>query len=231
MPAYAPRRPCSEIRKGLERRRLDSGEGSVFWFGLGRRRAGVPGVEQKVGGILVRNTFEGEDADVKRRDRKVEEEGDEVVGEGVEEEDEHVDEGEEEEVDEESEEEEDSEEEDSEEEEAELAWEDVFPVEASGLTADSGSESESEARKSEAPAPKNKGKSKAALVNDDGSDTPGRKKEPRMKTNKKKATNFFTTANVKNRNRDCKTPKAPSSKAAVSAQLREARGGKGAKRR
>ncbi|CAE6508154.1 unnamed protein product [Rhizoctonia solani] len=90
---------------------------------------------------------------------------------------------------------------------------------------------ESGASKSEAPTPKDKGKSKAALVDDDGSDTPGRKKEPRMKTNKKKATNFFTTANVKNRNRDRKTPKAPGSKAVVSAQLRAARGGKGAKRR
>lgn len=31
-------------------------------------------------------------------------------------------------------------------------------------------------------------------------------KEPRMKTNKKKATNFFTTANVKNKNRNRVAP-------------------------
>ncbi|CAE6434526.1 unnamed protein product [Rhizoctonia solani] len=189
-------------------------------------KAGIPGVEQKVGGIVVRNAFEGEDADVKGRDKEVEEEVDEVEkddeeagGEG--EEQQEVDEEESEE------EEEASEEED----EAELAWEDVFPVEASGPTVDS--ESESEASESEKPpATKNKGKGKArAPVHDDDSDTPVQKKEPRMTTNKKKATNFFTTANVKNRNRERKTPKAPGSKTAVSLQLKAARGGKGVKRR
>ncbi|CAE6447483.1 unnamed protein product [Rhizoctonia solani] len=190
-------------------------------------KAGIPGVEQKVGGILVRNAFEGEDADVKGRDKEVEEEVDEVEkddeeagGEG---------EGQQEVEEEESEEEEEASEE--EEDEAELAWEDVFPVEASGPTVDSESESEtSESKKP--PAPKNKGKGKSrAPVHDDDSDTPFKKKEPRMTTNKKKATNFFTTANVKNRNRDRKTPKAPGSKTAVSLQLKAARGGKGVKRR
>ncbi|CAE6471337.1 unnamed protein product [Rhizoctonia solani] len=204
------------------------------------QKAGVPGVEQKVGAILVRNAFEGEDADVKAQRGEVGEEDEGVVGE---EEEEEVGEREEEEG---SEEEEES----DEEEEAELAWEDVFPVEESGPTPDFDSESESEASEPEqAPAPKTKGKSKGsshylmlgtkpytfvpapAPVGDDDSDTPVRKKEPRMTTNKKKATNFFTTANVKNRNRDRKVPKAPGSKPAVSLQLKAARGGKGVKRR
>ncbi|KDN47708.1 hypothetical protein RSAG8_03498, partial [Rhizoctonia solani AG-8 WAC10335] len=186
------------------------------------QKAGVPGVEQKVGAILVRNAFEGEDADVKAQRGEVEEEDEEVVG-GEEEE----------EIGEREEEEGSEEEEESDEEEAELAWEDVFPVEESGPTPDFDSESESEASEPEqAPAPKTKGKSKApAPVGDDDSDTPVRKKEPRMTTNKKKATNFFTTANVKNRNRDRKVPKAPGSKPAVSLQLKAARGGKGVKRR
>lgn len=32
---------------------------------MGSEKAGVPGVEQKVGAIVVRNSFEGDDADVK----------------------------------------------------------------------------------------------------------------------------------------------------------------------
>ncbi|KAF8752872.1 Nuclear/nucleolar GTPase 2 [Rhizoctonia solani] len=153
----------------------------------------------KVGGILVRNAFEGEDADVKRAggDHAQEEDEEDADGEGS--------------VDAEGEEEEDEEE---------------TPAHA----AESESESESEASELEkAPAPqKNKGKGKApAPVHEENdSDNPVRKKDPRMTTNKKKATNFFTTANVKNRNRDRKTPKAPGSKAAVSLQLKAARGGK-----
>ncbi|CUA74360.1 hypothetical protein RSOLAG22IIIB_05524 [Rhizoctonia solani] len=189
-------------------------------------KAGVPGVEQKVGGILVRNAFEGEDADIKRRGGEVEEVEEEVASDGEEEEEEEEGVGEKaEEAIEESEEE-------SDDEEAELAWEDVFPAEVSGPIADSDSDSESEATEPEqTAAPKPKGKTKATSTDNDDSDTPVRKKEPRMTTNKKKATNFFTTANVKNRNRDRKTPKAPGSKAAVSLQLRAARGGKGVKRR
>ncbi|CAE6531021.1 unnamed protein product [Rhizoctonia solani] len=184
-------------------------------------KAGVPGVEQKVGGILVRNAFEGEDADV--RSHRVEADKEDEAGDSVDVEDDK----DEEEV------AEESEEESEEEEEEELAWEDVFPAEASGPTVDSDSESESEASEPEkAPVPRHKGKGKAsAPVEDNDEDTPIRKKEPRMTTNKKKATNFFTTANVKNRNRDRKTPKAPGSKVAVSLQLRAARGGKGVKRR
>ncbi|KAH7333957.1 NUC091 domain-containing protein [Rhizoctonia solani] len=200
-----------EEEKGKGKLKLRTGE-----------KAGIPGVEQKVRAILVRNAFEGEDADVKGQREEVEQEEEAEV----EKDDEEASgEGEEQEVDKE---ESEKEEEESDEEEAELAWEDVFPAETSGPT----TESESEASESEKPpAPKNKSKGKArAPVHDDDSDTPARKKEPRMTTNKKKATNFFTTANVKNRNRDRKTPKAPGSKAAVSLQLKAARGGKGIKR-
>jgi nuclear GTP-binding protein len=117
--------------------------------------------------------------DAKREDEESEEE------EG---EDEEMDEDEEED----DAEEDDAEEDDAEEEEsdddsvdaapADLAWEDVFPADADGA----------------APAPE---------ADSDGEPTP--KKVKRMTTNKKKATNYYTTANVKNRNRDRKAPANP----------------------
>lgn len=48
----------------------------------------------------------------------------------------------------------------------------------------------------------------ARVVGEDDQASEGSpEKVPRMKTNKKAATNFFTTANVKNKNRDRSVPK------------------------
>ncbi|TFY51201.1 hypothetical protein EVG20_g11115, partial [Dentipellis fragilis] len=69
------------------------------------------------------------------------------------------------------------------EEEEQLAWADVFPEGGEGENA--------EAEESQA--------SKEVAEESDGSEAPA--KEPRMKTNKKKAENFYTGANVKNKNR------------------------------
>ncbi|KAG8735297.1 GTPase required for pre-60S ribosomal subunit nuclear export and maturation [Ceratobasidium sp. 414] len=182
--------------------------------------AGVPGVEQKVGAIVVRNEFEGEDRDVRRvkgKGGEVEEDAAEVEecqegdsGNG------RVDEMEEG-------------------EEEELAWDDVFKATTNEPVPPADSESESESDEEAGSEPEarvvsQKGKGKAPVQEDlSDSDSAPKKKEPRMTTNKKKAINFFTTANVKNRNRDRKTPKAPNSRAPL--QLRAARGGKGTKRR
>lgn len=119
-------------------------------------RAGVPGVEQKVGAIVVRNAFEGEDADVRR-----------VKGvEGVEVEEEILEEEvEAEEVEEEGSEEEVVEDEEEAEEEV-LAWEDVFNPTSGGPGAtidsedESGKESEQSAPNTSAVSRKGKGKGK-----------------------------------------------------------------------
>ncbi|KAG8681461.1 GTPase required for pre-60S ribosomal subunit nuclear export and maturation [Ceratobasidium sp. 394] len=199
--------------------RPPEGDGERKEKGRTGEGVGVPGVEQKVGAIVVRNAFEGEDRDVRREEDEGEElEG--VVGTEGDEEDEEDDSGSEQ---------------ANEEEEEELGWEDVFKAttDEPALPADSESESESEGEADSEPdarivSQKDKGKARAQEDLSD-SDSAPKKKEPRMTTNKKKATNFFTTANVKNRNRDRKTPKAPSSRASL--QLRAARGGKGVKRR
>ncbi|KAF8603363.1 NGP1NT-domain-containing protein [Ceratobasidium sp. AG-I] len=216
------------IEEGKEKKEKEGKEGKKEKGRTGER-PGMPGVEQKVGAIVVRNAFEGEDADV-RRVRGVE--GAEVEGvvveEEVEAEVEIVEEGSEEEV----------EEDEEEGEEEELAWEDVF---TGGPSAPADSEDES-GEGSEASAPnttvvsrKGKGKALAREVEEEeDSELAGKKKEPRMTTNKKKATNFFTTANVKNRNRDRKIPRPTgkgTSASMPSLQLKAARGGKGPKRR
>ncbi|KAG9101610.1 GTPase required for pre-60S ribosomal subunit nuclear export and maturation [Ceratobasidium sp. 370] len=182
-------------------------------------RAGVPGVEQKVGAIVVRSAFEGDDRDV-RREGQAEEAVEEDAA-GTEEGDEEDDSG--------------DEQAEVEGEEQELTWDDVFKATTNepAPPADSESESESDEEGDNEPGARvisERGKGKAKAQDDlSDSDSAPKKKEPRMTTNKKKAINFFTTANVKNRNRDRKTPKAPNSRASL--QLRAARGGKGVKRR
>ncbi|KAB5591186.1 hypothetical protein CTheo_5360 [Ceratobasidium theobromae] len=206
---------------GREGRKGRAGEGT-----------GVPGVEQKVGAIPVRNLFEGEDADAAKTKNQIEVESGEESDSGIQEEGRPTEEDE-------AGENEDNETRGSEsEEEEELAWEDVFPVAASNVPAvnsesDSDpNESESEPAKTTTQRPKGKAPARQFSDDDDDYDTRVKKKEPRMATNKRKATNFFTTANVKNRNRDRKTPKAPGNKPSLaSLQLRAARGGRGVKRR
>ncbi|TDL21003.1 NGP1NT-domain-containing protein [Rickenella mellea] len=147
----------------------------------------VPGVTQKLSGIMQKNTFVGDDvqpleeshavpaedahagddddgdADVQSDD---EQDDDEELGSGGEGGDDNGDEDE------------------------ELVWDDVW--EGIGGSA---------VEKTKVP---------PVSVNDDvsdsGSDQQSRKKEPRMKTNKRKATNFFSTANVKNKSRKKRPP-------------------------
>lgn len=170
---------------------------------LGEKR--VKGVEQPIKKIVTVTKYFADDAK-----REGEFESDEEMAESAEE----VDEVDEEEDDEDEESDEDEEEDEEEEadsddedevEGAELAWEDVFPEESDAKAKASG-----------------KRKAAAEPVSDD-EDAPKPKKEARMTTNKKKATNFYTHANVKNRNRERKVPKAPKQ------QEREARKGGKAK--
>lgn len=71
---------------------------------------------------------------------------------------------------------------------------------------DEDDEEEEEAEEEAAPiSEKKKGKRVAILEPETDSTRPA--KAPRMTTNKQKTTNYYTTANVKNRNRERKTPK------------------------
>jgi nuclear GTP-binding protein len=92
--------------------------------------------------------------------------------------------------------EEDDEDEDDEDEDAapaELAWEDVFPADADAVAAAAEEDDDVD----------------VTSASEDDDDEPASKKAKRMTTNKKKATNYYTTANVKNKNRDRKAPKNP----------------------
>lgn len=156
---------------------------------LGEKR--VKGVKQELKAIITMPKFMGDDVK-----RLADEESDEEMADGESDdaaaavEDDLDDEDMED--DDEDEEEEDDDDDEVDEEDGDLAWEDVFPDDA----------------EADAP-PKKKAKRAAeAEVEEEGEETPG--KEKRMTTNKKKSTNFYTFANVKNRNRDRKTPKNPS---------------------
>lgn len=150
---------------------------------LGIKR--VKGVEQPISKIVTMTKFIGDDAR-----RYVEEEVVDEDKEMAEEEDE---------------------EEEEEDEEEELAWEDVFPEEADAV--DGGEEEESDEEtdnedvdeEEAVPSTKQLGKRKA--IDSDEEETATKSK--RMTTSKQKATNFYTHANVKNRNRDRKVPKNP----------------------
>ncbi|TXT13462.1 hypothetical protein VHUM_00829 [Vanrija humicola] len=160
---------------------------------LGEKR--VKGVEQPIAKIVTMTKFMGGDA------RRADEDELNMDVEGNDyEEDAEEDDDEEEEDEEDGEEEEDDEEEDAEADDAdaELAWEDVFPGDEAGS---------SKAAKPAAAAAKPK--RKVQFEEEEEPEAP--KKAARMTTNKQKATNYYTTANVKNKNRDRKTPKLPSS--------------------
>ncbi|KAE8540341.1 nucleolar GTP-binding protein 2 [Cryptococcus gattii VGV] len=154
---------------------------------LGIKR--VKGVEQPISKIVTMTKFIGDDAR-----RYVEEE---VVDEDKEMAEEDV--------------EEDDDEEEEEDEEEELAWEDVFPEEADAVDGEEVEESDEETDnedvdEEEVPSAKQLGKRKA-IDSDEEEQTATKSK--RMTTSKQKATNFYTHANVKNRNRDRKVPKNP----------------------
>ncbi|OCF59159.1 nucleolar GTP-binding protein 2 [Kwoniella mangroviensis CBS 10435] len=181
---------------------------------LGEKR--VKGVEQPISKIPIMTKFLGDD-NRRYRDDEDEDKKDVEMGENAEEDDD-----------------EDEEDEDKEEEEGgELAWDDIFPGNAGSSKFAGLSEEDDEAEEDEededdeddeeedgeededeevaisfsAPSSKKAGKRKAVEVEDE--DKPSAKKEKRMTTNKKKFENFYTHANVKNRNRERKVPKNP----------------------
>jgi len=149
----------------------------------------VIGVSQKLGGIMHKTKFVGDDV---KDDEMVDADG-EQEGDGGEDD---ADEGEEESGD---------------GEEEELTWNDVFAGDADeahvivpaeqDASSDDGSDDEEALGAEKRAAPESDGE-------DEDDDPKPRKKEPRMTTNKKKAANFFTNANVKNRRRS--KPKLPS---------------------
>lgn len=156
---------------------------------LGEKR--VKGVGQALKSIITMSKFLPDEA---RRDDEFED----AMAEDVEEVDEEVDEDDDEEDEDEDAEDDDDEEEDEgdseDEPNADLAWEDVFPADADEVAA---------SKKRTAP------ESESESNSESGSESEKPAKEKRMKTNKKKATNYYTTANVKNRNRERKAPKRP----------------------
>ncbi|OWZ66939.1 nucleolar GTP-binding protein 2 [Cryptococcus neoformans] len=163
---------------------------------LGIKR--VKGVEQPISKIVTMTKFLGDDAR-----RYVEEEEVDVddVDKEMAEEDEDEDDDD------------DVEESGEDQEEEELAWDDVFPEEAAGVDAADGEEVEEDDEEEEGdedeedvPSAKQLGKRKA-IDSDEEEQTATKAK--RMTTNKQKASNFYTHANVKNRNRDRKVPKNP----------------------
>ncbi|KZT44300.1 NGP1NT-domain-containing protein [Sistotremastrum suecicum HHB10207 ss-3] len=133
----------------------------------------VPGVTQKLSGIIQKNTLVGEDA------RRLEE-AEEALDDNQEHEN-HKDEG-------------------SDEDEAvsaeELVWSDVYPEREFIEAADRVYVADEEKKESNS----DKKRKKKEADNDEEESKPA--KEARMKTNKRKATNFFTNANVKNKNRN-----------------------------
>lgn len=167
---------------------------------LGEKR--VKGVDQPIKKIVTMTKYMADDA--RREDESDEEMAEESEDAEVDEDDDEDDEEDAEEDDEEVD-EDDDEDEDESEEAGELAWEDMFPED--GKAAGS------------------KRKAAAEPASED-EDAPKAKKEARMTTNKKKATNFYTHANVKNRNRERKTPKLPKQ-----AERDARKGAKGAKRK
>lgn len=155
---------------------------------LGEKR--VKGVEQPIAKIVTMTKFMGDDARRADEDELMPN----VEGNDYEEDAEEMDEDEDEEDEEAEEEDDEAVEADA----AELAWEDVFPGDEAGPS--------KPAAKPAAAAAKPKRK---VQFEEEDEEPVASKKAARMTTNKQKATNYYTTANVKNKNRDRKTPKPP----------------------
>ncbi|KAI0830857.1 NGP1NT-domain-containing protein [Trametes gibbosa] len=130
------------------------------------------GVKQNLGSIMQKNSFVGDDVRPLEQEVDVEE----VVDENAEVED-------------------SADEEEGEEEEEALAWDDVFKGDAP-----SKQDAEAEEGLDEHETEEEVTTLFSKLSDDESPARP--QKEPRMKTNKKKAANFYTSANVKNKNRD-----------------------------
>ncbi|KAK4689783.1 nuclear GTP-binding protein, partial [Tremellales sp. Uapishka_1] len=173
---------------------------------LGEKK--IKGVDQPISKIVTMAKFMGDDA---RRFSEMEVDEVEVEGDGY---DKEEDDDEDEDM-------EDADEV-TEEKEEELVWDDVFPGDAgpSKTAAEKVVEEVEEAEEDEEDdddvleeeddgeddADVKEVSAKRKALEDSDEEAP-KKKEPRMTTLKKKATNFFTTANVKNKNREKKIPK------------------------
>ncbi|CCM02760.1 uncharacterized protein FIBRA_04868 [Fibroporia radiculosa] len=154
-----------------------AGKGRTEEDGEGRP---VVGVKQNLGSIMQKNTFVGEDVRPLEGEENASEVGEEDQG-GPEEED-AVSEGE----------------------EVGLSWNDVFQDDskdaARTITVFSSTDEEDggdEAMDQE----DDEGQNVSLSAQADVSDGEAEAKEPRMKTNKRKATNFYSATNVKNKNR------------------------------
>ncbi|KAJ9115103.1 GTPase required for pre-60S ribosomal subunit nuclear export and maturation [Naganishia vaughanmartiniae] len=159
----------------------------------GRR---VKGVDQPISKIVTAGKFMGDDA--RRYSDMIQDDEPVVEGDGYDKSDaEEEEEGSDAEED--DDEEEEGDEEEADEEEAPMAWDEV--VEEGDKMSTRSAKSLGKQPATEEPA--NKGKRAAEGELED--ERPA--KERRMTTNKKKAENYYTTANVKNRNRERKTPK------------------------
>ncbi|KAI0326787.1 NGP1NT-domain-containing protein [Cubamyces sp. BRFM 1775] len=135
------------------------------------------GVKQNLGSIMQKNAFVGDDVrPLDQDDQEVEavdEDADVSESEGDEE---------------------------GGEDEEELGWNDVFKGDAAGDHGADAEEGEEEVTTLFSKLSDEDDAAGAASASEDESSRP--KKEPRMKTNKKKATNFYSSANVKNKNRE-----------------------------
>lgn len=168
--------------------------------GSGDSQNEIKPVTQKLSGIIQKNHFEEEDL------RPLEEDVvGSVSGKGDEDDEDDIEEEEEEEEDSNS----DEYSEEPPDQEEMLDWEDVFEAVTGPSARTTGSSTELEASKGNEAKSASKVQSIPNLRDvgqgDEDEEVNPRKKqkkEPRMTTNKRKATNFFTEANVKNRNRE-----------------------------
>jgi len=193
---------------------------------LGEKR--VKGVEQPISKIVTMSKFLGDDARRHDEDEDAEMAGSQT---GYEEGDEVEDE--------------EAEQENAEETapEVELAWEEIFdeagpskPAAPKAAAEDdemayedvSDEDNVEDEVDSESAEPELSAKQKGKRAAEEEAEDDRPAKQGRMTTNKKKASNYYTTANVKNRNRERKTPKMPSDRGGNSATKDAAskRGGK-----
>ena len=178
---------------------------------LGNSVRSIKGVTQPLHQIVHSSKFMADDDQKIDEDTEPEDEDEDEEWDGIGSDDDDED-------DEEEEEDEDPEFSEGDDNEAPLEWDELFAQavgDAEGSQAESASGSDSDAAVASSLAAKSKGKLSAKAegkkravtdVESDEEDAPKAEKTKRMTTSKKKATNFFTTANVKNKNRDKVAP-------------------------
>jgi len=216
--AGAPTQIGGTVVAGGKVTKVGEGSGGMIGEKPRGKGKGVIGVEQRVGAIIVRTAFEGEDADVRvpksaaGEEMEVEEEVDEADG--------------------------DVELAAEDAEEEQLGWDEAFATvggEKTVTTEEDDSDDEERMNDSDdaddddesvqsTVASSRKGKGKAVVSVSDDDDQKPQKKEARMTTNKRKAENFFSHANVKNKNRNRTIPRPGSGGGAAERQRASATG-------